>query len=395
MNKPLKATVLASSLIISLITTSSTVSASTITLVKGDTVWGLAQKHNTTVATIARENHLSNPNKVYAGHKLVVPDNKAKPKDKAVLTSNRQPTTLNQNYDYIVQNGDTLSSLSEQLGISVQNLRNYNGLTDVNDLSIGQTIHTRPQSMHDTTVAPQSAVSSTVTASATANQTSTDQQRSTSMNPGSTQQSTNADASTQSASAASQTVSSDSDNLNNTSAQAAPSQNQMVQQQTPTTTNSQATSLTPSAQTNNNVQASNAASEPAADNVAPIQQSVIAHQSLEDAGIAGYWNGVDGYPAYQCTGFVAGILRASGVPSAKYAYLGNGADWGASARQRGILVDNQPTAGSVAYFAYNHVAYVTGVNGNGTVNIIEGNFSGMSFHARTISTTEAAGYIHF
>lgn len=125
------------------------------------------------------------------------------------------------------------------------------------------------------------------------------------------------------------------------------------------------------------------------------QEDTISYAAAQTAGTNAFYAGADTYYPRQCTSFVAGILQAKGVPSSEWKQLGNGNEWGAKAAAKGINVNQTPTAGSVAYFSYMHVAYVTSVNDNGTVNIIEGNYSGKPFNARTISASEPAGYIHF
>jgi len=44
------------------------------TIKPGDTLSALAKKHNTTVALLATANDIKNPDKIYAGHTIWVPD---------------------------------------------------------------------------------------------------------------------------------------------------------------------------------------------------------------------------------------------------------------------------------------------------------------------------------
>lgn len=127
--------------------------------------------------------------------------------------------------------------------------------------------------------------------------------------------------------------------------------------------------------------------------------------AIKQAGINGFNNGSAGYPAGQCTSFVASILAHNGVTASKYQHLGNGADWAANAKAKGISVDMKPSAGSVVSYkgvgplypaVYGHVAYVTKVNSNGTYHVYEGNWLGASFHERDVSVdSTVAGFIHF
>ena len=133
-----------------------------------------------------------------------------------------------------------------------------------------------------------------------------------------------------------------------------------------------------------------------------------------------YWtdssgNAVSPYGYYyrNCTDFVAWRLHNDNG----FAFpggIGNGAAWGTWAQSHGYTVDTTPAAGAVAWWAANtldngynvgsfgHVAYVDGVNANGSVNIEEYNWvvNGTpdgAYHTRTItaSGTEQVEYIHF
>ena len=95
----------------------------TYTVQKGDTLWSIAKKFNTSVNDLKKVNNLVN-NTLYIGQKLVVPD---------------YYTAEDTNITYIVKHGDTLYSISTQYGVSVNDLKKANNLT--NDiLSIGQEI---------------------------------------------------------------------------------------------------------------------------------------------------------------------------------------------------------------------------------------------------------------
>ncbi|MEZ7570867.1 GBS Bsp-like repeat-containing protein [Streptococcus anginosus] len=109
-----------------------------------------------------------------------------------------------------------------------------------------------------------------------------------------------------------------------------------------------------------------------------------------------------GYATGNCTSFVANRLHNINhfeVPRA----LGNGGQWGNSARRLGYRVDNVPARGSVAYYndgSYGHVAWVADVSGNNVV-IEEYNWArangtfDYSYHTRTQPISAYTGYIHF
>jgi len=95
--------------------------------------------------------------------------------------------------------------------------------------------------------------------------------------------------------------------------------------------------------------------------------------------------GVDPWGFYwgQCVSYVAWQVRlntsnANFQNVYKGVHFGNASNWASAARSLGITVNTTPTVGSVAWrqsgFA-GHVAYVTAVHANGTIDVAEYNFS--------------------
>ena len=92
------------------------------TVVKGDSLWSIANKFNTTVANLKSLNNLSS-NLLQIGQKL-----------KINATKVDQP-----NEYYTVKKGDTLYSIAAKNNLSVPELKALNNLTSDN-LSVGQTL---------------------------------------------------------------------------------------------------------------------------------------------------------------------------------------------------------------------------------------------------------------
>ena len=90
----------------------------------GDTLYKIANNYNTTPNELMDINNLST-NILSIGQKLLIP---------------KQNTTIPSNQiEYTVKSGDNLYSIANRYGISVNELKNYNNLTN-NNLSIGQKI---------------------------------------------------------------------------------------------------------------------------------------------------------------------------------------------------------------------------------------------------------------
>ena len=95
----------------------------TYTVERGDTLWSISKKFNTSVNDLKKANNLIN-NSLYVGQILKVPG---------------YYTAEDTNITYVVKKGDTLYSISRIYGVSIDTLRKYNNLTS-DILSIGQEI---------------------------------------------------------------------------------------------------------------------------------------------------------------------------------------------------------------------------------------------------------------
>jgi len=94
----------------------------------------------------------------------------------------------------------------------------------------------------------------------------------------------------------------------------------------------------------------------------------------------------------ECVDFVAWRLnRDAGVTSAPFKWdwsnlaSGSAYAWADAWASKGWPTSSEPVIGAVAWFPYNHVAYVQSINSDGSVNIEEYNQnSDHSYHRRTI-----------
>jgi surface antigen len=99
----------------------------------------------------------------------------------------------------------------------------------------------------------------------------------------------------------------------------------------------------------------------------------------------------------ECVDFVAWRLnRDAGVTGAPWKWdwsnlaSGSAWKWADEWAAHGWPSSSEPVVGAVAWFPYNHVAYVQAVNGDGTVTIEEYNWnSDHSYHVRVIPVGEA------
>ena len=104
------------------------------TVKKGDSLWKIANKYNTTVEKLKSVNNLKT-NTLSVGQKLVIP---------SISVSPEVSDT------YIVQKGDSLWSIANKFNMTVSELKNLNNLTN-NLLSIGQVLKIKDSSSNGET----------------------------------------------------------------------------------------------------------------------------------------------------------------------------------------------------------------------------------------------------
>ncbi|WP_289000273.1 TIGR02594 family protein [uncultured Psychrobacter sp.] len=108
---------------------------------KGQDLYTIAKIHNTTWQILAQLNKatIKDPDKINSGQIIKVP-----PKGSSLtgITNNRPDSLKNQTH-YKVKKGETLSDISQRSGVSVEQLKRMNGITDPTTLQAGQTIKLR------------------------------------------------------------------------------------------------------------------------------------------------------------------------------------------------------------------------------------------------------------
>ena len=88
----------------------------------GDTLSGIASRFGTTVSAIASLNHISDPDKIYAGATIRVPE------------------TASATKTYTIRPGDTLSGIAARFGTTVSAIAALNGISDPDRIYAGTTI---------------------------------------------------------------------------------------------------------------------------------------------------------------------------------------------------------------------------------------------------------------
>jgi len=149
--------------------------------------------------------------------------------------------------------------------------------------------------------------------------------------------------------------------------------------------------------------------------IAMVVVAILAGAIVDTLALPAY-AGVDDYPTAwrnapldsffdpwgmynrECVSFVAWRLHSRN--GYEMPFHDDALNWGPRARARGVTVDRIPTVGSVAWYAYGHVAWVEAVNGDGTIIVEEYNWRvgtthDGAYHRRTTLATTPTGFIHF
>ena len=92
-------------------------------LKKGETVYSLAQYYQVDVQTILKVNNISDPTKLQAGQKILIPTTN----NAAIVPASNPSQTL---VDHKVKKGETLYGIARHYEISLQTLRSVNNIPD-------------------------------------------------------------------------------------------------------------------------------------------------------------------------------------------------------------------------------------------------------------------------
>lgn len=101
----------------------------TYTVQAGDTLFAIAQRYNLTVAELASANNITNINRLSVGEVLTIPGAGA-----------AAPPATGEERVHIVQRGENLFRIALQYGFTVNELVNYNNITNPARIDVGQEI---------------------------------------------------------------------------------------------------------------------------------------------------------------------------------------------------------------------------------------------------------------
>lgn len=101
----------------------------------GENLSAIAQSYGLTLQELSTYNGIANPNVVFVGQKLAIPGSGSAPQTMAPALSNVLPG--HDGY-YTVVRGETLSSIARAHGMATADLMRLNGISDANQIWVGQ-----------------------------------------------------------------------------------------------------------------------------------------------------------------------------------------------------------------------------------------------------------------
>jgi LysM repeat protein len=105
--------------------------AQTHVIQPGETLSQIADEYGTSVDDLIALNGIQNPDSIWAGEKLLVPDGGAS-------SSTGTSASVGAGSSYTVQAGDSLSAIADYLGVRLQAIVDLNGLPDPDHIFAGQ-----------------------------------------------------------------------------------------------------------------------------------------------------------------------------------------------------------------------------------------------------------------
>ncbi len=96
------------------------------TVKPGDTLYSIALTHHVTTSALIAANHISNPNLLFVGQRLIIP------------TKGSTMPVMGKPVYHVVKPGETLVSISQKYGVNLQALQIANHLANPNLIYVGQ-----------------------------------------------------------------------------------------------------------------------------------------------------------------------------------------------------------------------------------------------------------------
>lgn len=130
-------------ILISLLLPLSASAEETIHIVQpGETLYRISTNYGVSMDVIAQANNISNRERIFAGTQLVIPD---------LSEAVENPLIAAEPEHHVVQSGETLASIANRYGLTVQQIAQINNISNPNNIQRGQTLTVFTSSENTTT----------------------------------------------------------------------------------------------------------------------------------------------------------------------------------------------------------------------------------------------------
>ncbi|MGB1253010.1 MAG: LysM peptidoglycan-binding domain-containing protein [Candidatus Promineifilaceae bacterium] len=109
----------------------------------GETLSRIARDYGVSVQSVAQANNIVNPNYIYVGQVLTIPDGSTTapaPQPTATTGTTNPPPPATGQTSYTIQAGDTLSRIALRFGVSLADLQRANNIANANYIYVGQVL---------------------------------------------------------------------------------------------------------------------------------------------------------------------------------------------------------------------------------------------------------------
>ena len=113
---------------------------STHVVQRGETLGGIAAQYGVSIQEIAQANNIVNPNFIYVGQVLTIPDGSTPAPAPTPTTSSTTPPPTTGQTTYTIEAGDTLSRIALRFGVSLAELQQANSIANANYIYVGQVL---------------------------------------------------------------------------------------------------------------------------------------------------------------------------------------------------------------------------------------------------------------
>lgn len=126
--------------------------AAAYTVQSGDSLWTISKRTGVPVSKIAADNHVSNPDRIYAGQQLTVQGSGPGP---TPLPGSGQSGAAAGATTYVVRRGDSLWKIAHQSAVSIDQIVSLNNISASAVLRVGQRLVLAPPPTLTAATAPQ------------------------------------------------------------------------------------------------------------------------------------------------------------------------------------------------------------------------------------------------